>query len=86
MVGREMTRVPMVPQALQMNPLVFMKFSEAFDAYWKNRDKDAKGSGFKPYKRWENYWMHFVDQKDISLTKTTLANLGKQTKPHWHGC
>ena len=44
-------------------PLSIYEISEAFNAYWKDRDKDAKGSGFKPYKRWENYWMHFVDER-----------------------
>jgi len=50
----------LIPQA-QNKPRSIYEISEAFNAYWKNRDKDAKGSGFKPYKRWENYWMHFVD-------------------------
>ncbi|MEZ2415719.1 thrombospondin type 3 repeat-containing protein [Muriicola sp. E247] len=44
-------------------PMTIYEISEAFNEYWKNRDKDAKGSGYKPYKRWENYWMHFVDQQ-----------------------
>ncbi len=50
----------LVPQ-VQNKPLSIYEISEAFNSYWKDRDKDAKGSGFKPYKRWENYWMHFVD-------------------------
>lgn len=24
--------------------------------YWKNHDKDRKGSGYKPFKRWEQFW------------------------------
>ena len=38
------------------------EISEAFHAYWKKKDWKKKGSGFKPYMRWENYWMHQVDE------------------------
>lgn len=37
------------------------EISAQFDNYWKERDRFAKGSGYKPYKRWENYWQYFVD-------------------------
>ncbi|WP_394750099.1 thrombospondin type 3 repeat-containing protein [Spongiimicrobium salis] len=37
------------------------EISEAFNNYWKDRDHTAKGSGYKPFKRWENYWKHMVD-------------------------
>ena len=30
--------------------------SVAFNQYWKNKDSQKKGSGFKPFKRWENHW------------------------------
>ncbi len=44
-------------QSLQFDDIV-----EAFDAYWKTRDPNVKGSGFKPFKRWETYWSHFVKE------------------------
>lgn len=37
------------------------EISEAFHKYWEGKDSKEKGSGFKPYMRWENYWMNFVD-------------------------
>lgn len=37
------------------------EISEAFNEYWTGKDWKKKGSGFKPYKRWENYWSHHVD-------------------------
>lgn len=27
-----------------------------FDEYWKNHDKNKRGSGYKPFMRWENHW------------------------------
>ena len=31
------------------------------EAYWETRDRFEKGSGYKPYKRWEYYWEHLAD-------------------------
>nr|WP_299344181.1 thrombospondin type 3 repeat-containing protein [Allomuricauda sp.] len=39
------------------------EISEAFDQYWDGKDPMQKGSGLKPFKRWENYWQHFVDNE-----------------------
>ncbi|NQZ42887.1 MAG: thrombospondin type 3 repeat-containing protein [Flavobacteriaceae bacterium] len=38
----------------------FKEITDAFDAYWVDKDKDAKGSGYKPFMRWRNYWKHLV--------------------------
>lgn len=38
------------------------EISKAFNDYWKNRDYTKKGSGHKPYKRWESYWLHLADE------------------------
>ncbi len=35
--------------------LTLQEISDAFNAYWETRDPDAKGSGYKPFKRWENH-------------------------------
>lgn len=37
------------------------EISEAFNNYWKDKDYTTKGSGYKPFKRWENYWRNFAD-------------------------
>jgi photosystem II stability/assembly factor-like uncharacterized protein len=37
------------------------EISQRFNNYWKDKDFNAKGSGFKPYKRWEDYWKHATD-------------------------
>ena len=36
--------------------LTFNDIIDAGNAYWKSHDKDAKGSGYKPFKRWEAQW------------------------------
>jgi len=34
--------------------------SASFNQYWQNKDFSKKGSGYKPFKRWENHWKNFL--------------------------
>ncbi|MEO0572551.1 MAG: thrombospondin type 3 repeat-containing protein [Bacteroidota bacterium] len=38
----------------------FKEITDAFDKYWEGKDINKKGSGYKPFMRWRNYWRHFV--------------------------
>ncbi|MEM1260119.1 MAG: thrombospondin type 3 repeat-containing protein [Bacteroidota bacterium] len=40
----------------------FKEITDAFDQYWQGKDeeREKKGSGYKPFMRWRNYWQHFV--------------------------
>ncbi len=51
------------------NPLKFQEIVDAFNTYWETRDPNVKGSGYKPFKRWENYWRNFV-KEDGTLPST----------------
>ena len=44
----------------------FQEVQQAFNQYWLTHDKDEKGSGYKPFKRWEQQWKRRV-KKDGSL-------------------
>jgi len=48
------------------------EISDAFEAYWAGRDRFARGSGFKPFKRWENYWNYFADREGYLPTAREL--------------
>ncbi len=37
------------------------EISEAFNTYWQGKDHSLKGIGYKPFKRWENYWNYYAD-------------------------
>ncbi|MGB5498437.1 MAG: hypothetical protein WBM77_05875, partial [Maribacter sp.] len=50
------------------------EISEVFNKYWEGKDINEKGSGFKPYMRWENYWMNFVDTNGNLPTSEQLWN------------
>ncbi|WP_164914093.1 GEVED domain-containing protein [Aquimarina sediminis] len=40
----------------QETSLEFQKITNAFNAYWKDKDYKQKGSGYKPFMRWQEYW------------------------------
>ncbi|PNQ74628.1 glycosyl hydrolase [Hanstruepera neustonica] len=54
------------------NPVTFQEIVDAFDAYWETRDPNVKGSGFKPFMRWKNYWENFVKEDGTLPTSAEL--------------
>jgi hypothetical protein len=40
----------------------FEEITTAFHKYWEDKEelRKEKGSGYKPFMRWQNYWSHFV--------------------------
>ncbi|NNL17034.1 MAG: glycosyl hydrolase, partial [Flavobacteriaceae bacterium] len=61
-------------QRLANSDLTFQEIVDAFDMYWEARDPKIKGSGYKPFKRWENFWKNFVKQDGTLPTKLELWN------------
>ncbi|PKV49045.1 putative secreted protein (Por secretion system target) [Aquimarina sp. MAR_2010_214] len=37
-------------------PIKFQKITNAFNSYWANKNYKKKGSGYKPFMRWQEYW------------------------------
>jgi len=56
-------------------PLKFQDIVDAANIYWATHDKDVKGSGYKPYKRWEYFWKDFVDEDGYLPTNSELWNI-----------
>ncbi|MGI9530371.1 VPS10 domain-containing protein [Lutimonas sp.] len=46
--------------------------SKSFDTYWIGKDRNAKGSGFKPYKRWENHWKNQLTKNGFIATPQVI--------------
>ena len=61
----------------QAAPYTLDEINEAFLRYWEGKDPTAKGSGFKPYMRWENYWQHMVDAEGNFPTPAELVQSWK---------
>ncbi|MBW1297688.1 T9SS type A sorting domain-containing protein [Aquimarina litoralis] len=41
----------------------FQEIQQSFNAYWETHDKNKKGSGYKPFKRWEYIWEDVVNEE-----------------------
>lgn len=39
-----------------------------FDEYWKSHDKSIKGSGYKPFMRWEEHWRNKTNSQGYLIT------------------
>lgn len=50
-------------QSFNENPrqAKFQDIQAAFEAYWAGKDETKKGSGFKPFKRWESIQQNFLN-------------------------
>lgn len=58
----------------QANPLTLNEISDAFNAYWEDKDPTVKGSGYKPFKRWEYHWSFYVDSEGNFPSRQQLWN------------
>ncbi|HFS67313.1 MAG TPA: T9SS type A sorting domain-containing protein [Flavobacteriia bacterium] len=56
------------------NSYTIKEIANAFDAYWKKHqdEKDKKGSGYKPFKRWENHWKLQMDKNGYPISNKTI--------------
>lgn len=60
--------------------VTFQETVDAFKVYWETRDPNVKGSGYKPFKRWENFWKNFVKENGTLPTKQELWNIWLEKK------
>ncbi|CAM1356001.1 T9SS type A sorting domain-containing protein [Tenacibaculum halocynthiae] len=54
--------------------------SKAAEAYFKTIDRDKKGSGLKPFKRWEYHWSNYLKADGTIAPAKDLWNAWEQKK------
>ena len=62
------------------NPVRFQEVVNAFNSYWETKNPNVKGSGYKPFKRWESYWKNFVKEDGTLPTREELWQSYTSTK------
>lgn len=62
------------------NPVTFQEIVNAFETYWETRDPNVRGSGFKPFMRWKNYWENFVKEDGTLPTSAELWDTWETVK------
>ncbi|MGB0895822.1 MAG: T9SS type A sorting domain-containing protein [Flavobacteriaceae bacterium] len=64
-------------EMLQRNsnqPFTFREVQQAFNTYWETHDPTVKGSGYKPFKRWEFMVENEVDENGYLPTAQDIWN------------
>ncbi len=59
------------------------ELTRVFNNYWTNHDKNKKGSGYKPFMRWENHWRNKTNSQGYLITPQEMweaFNLKKESK------
>lgn len=56
-----------------------------FNNYWVGKDVTKKGSGYKPFKRWEYHWQNLVKPDGYLITNDEFWNIWLQKKQNQTG-
>lgn len=49
-----------------------------FEQYWSTRNKYARGSGYKPFKRWEYHWRNYENAQGYVMSSEELWNAWRE--------
>ena len=52
----------------------------AFNIYWSTRDKNVRGSGHKPFMRWEYHWRNYTNEQGYIMPAEQLWEAWRQKK------
>ena len=61
-------------------PLKFQEIVDAFNEYWKDKDHTKKGSGYKPFKRWEEFWQYSLNDDGTLVSYSQILEANEQKK------
>ena len=50
----------------------------SFNQYWSTRDKNVKGSGYKPFMRWEYHWRSYTNDQGYIMSSDEFWNAWRQ--------
>ena len=53
---------------------------EAFNQYWTTHDKNVRGSGYKPFMRWEYHWRNYTDNQGYIMSSEDFWDAWRQKK------
>lgn len=59
-------------QEAKQGNLSMEELKQAFELYWQTHDKNKKGSGYKPFMRWEYHWQNKLDDNGEKISPTEM--------------
>ena len=63
---------------VKKNKQTFKDISENYEKYFASKDREKKGSGYKPFKRWEYHWSRYLQQNGTIAPAESLWNAWEQ--------
>ena len=69
--------------------LTFEETTKNLETYFSTRDVNKKGSGYKPFKRWEYHWSHYLQTdpaKRIRFRLVYCLNYYRTCSVHFRFC
>ena len=80
---KQETSTSVLQQRNPSQPFTFFEVQHAFNQYWETRDPSKKGSGYKPFKRWEFMVENEIDDNGyLPSAKTLLDTWATKTQMH----
>lgn len=68
-------------QGHSVNSNNYYKITAELDAYWESNPlKNVKGSGFKPYQRWKEYWKNYLHSDGTLMTSDEITKQFRQSR------
>lgn len=71
-VGTDAPWMQSINSSNRSSELTFQEIVNAFDAYWVDKDPTVKGSGYKPFKRWESLYQDYLNDDGTIMSKEQL--------------
>ncbi len=60
------------------NKATFQTITNQYENYFSSKNVDKKGSGYKPFKRWEYHWSHYLQEDGTIAPANHLWNAWEQ--------
>ncbi|TVZ52724.1 T9SS type A sorting domain-containing protein [Dokdonia sp. Hel_I_53] len=64
-------------QTRSLDQPTFKEIVNSFEAYWSDKDETTKGSGYKPFKRWESLYQYYLNTDGAVMKPTQLWDAWK---------
>lgn len=62
------------------NEVTIDELVTSFNQYWSTRDKNARGSGYKPFMRWEYHWRNYTNEQGYIISSADFWEAWRQKK------
>ena len=56
----------------------FQEIVNAFELYWEDKDETVKGSGYKPFKRWESFHQNYLNDDGTVMSQKQLWDVWQE--------